>query len=595
MKKSLLPTILILLLLAACGPDPIPNRVPGPTFPPPTQAAQISTSAPAADTAPTDTAGSDTSATPTDAPAPERVFSDRNIEPPGLVQDATDLVSGSGNCAVCHAGLRSDDGEELSFDALWRASMMAHAAKDPYWQASVSSETAEFPELAEVIADKCSVCHMPLARFDAVANDETPLVLGEGFLNPANRLHDLAMDGVSCTLCHQIEPDNFGEKDSFSGHYLINTEDRGFGDRRAYGPLPISESNAQIMQSASGYLGVQAEHMTESDLCGTCHNLYTPFLDANNEIAGEFPEQTAHLEWQNSDYAGGACGDCHMPTVNDVLISNLSTERQAYLAKHTFAGANAFMLKLLRANAEETGITAEEAQMTAAIDRILEQLSALPNTSVQMGDVSLDGGVLTAEVTVSNPNGHKRPTSFPSRRAWIHMWVTDGNGEVIFESGAVDERGFISENDNDLDASLYEPHYDQIDSPEQVQIYEAIMGNTEGEVTTTLLRAAEYLKDNRVLPAGFPADPPADIAVYGAALDDTNFVAGSDTVTYIIEVGEAPGPYTLHFELLYQTIAYRWAENLRGYGTAQTEEFFSYYDDADLTPVVLGTTQHFEE
>ncbi len=64
--------------------------------------------------------------------------------------------------------------------------------------------------------------------------------MGEGYLNPANQLHDLAMDGISCTSCHQIMPDNFGEKDSYSGHYLIDARNRAFGDRVAYGPLPGS-------------------------------------------------------------------------------------------------------------------------------------------------------------------------------------------------------------------------------------------------------------------------------------------------------------------------------------------------------------------
>jgi hypothetical protein len=41
----------------------------------------------------------------------------------------------------------------------------------------------------------------------------------------------------------------------------------------------------------------------------------------------------------------------------------------------------------------------------------------------------------------------------------------------------------------------YEPHYDVITKPGQVQIYEGIMLNTDNEVTYTLLRAAKYVKD----------------------------------------------------------------------------------------------------
>jgi hypothetical protein len=578
MRKPLVTILVLAVLLVGCGPDPIPGQVPGPTFPPPT----------AAPTTPA--AVSPTTTEP--EPSASTLLVDRQVDPPGLPQDATELVSASGNCSACHTGLTGSAGEDLSFDTLWRSSMMAHSARDPYWQATVSTETVEFPELAEVIASKCAGCHMPLASLDAHANGITVLVLEDGFLNPANPLHDLAMDGGSCTGCHQILPDNLGLKTSFSGGYLIDTLNRGFGERVTYGPLPVTEANAQLMQQASGYLPIEAAHSAEAALCGTCHNLYTPFLDSAGEIAGEFPEQMVYSEWLNSDFARGSCTDCHMPQVEDVQIATVAAEPQAYLRKHTFTGANAFMLTLLNDNAADTGITATDEQMAAAIQRTQDQFSVNEDNSLQILEVTEIDDQLEITLLVSNPNGHKRPTSFPSRRIWIHLQVTDPAGNLVFESGVVDDTGMIAGNDNDLDPALFEPHYDLITSPDQVQIYESIMANTEGEVTTTLLRAAAYLKDNRLLPAGFPlADPDPDIAVYGEALADPNFLPGSDTVTYQIDISESPGPYTVTATLYYQSIGYRWAENLRGYQTEQTAAFFGYYDVSDRTPIVLGSIE----
>lgn len=536
-------------------------------------------------------------ATPTEA-QPERVipFNNRNIAPPALVQDSSDLVSASGNCASCHSGLTSAEGEEISFDTLWRASMMGHSAKDPYWLATVGSETEEFPELEAVIADKCATCHMPMAHFDAQVNEQPTLILADGFLNPAHQLHDLAMDGVSCNVCHQITADNFDTPESYSGGYLIDTLNRDWGERVVYGPFQIEDTAAQIMQTATGYQTIQSAHITDSAMCGTCHNLFTPYLDASNQIAGEFPEQTVYLEWENSAFAdSGSCADCHMPKVDDVQLSNIVNTTQPYLRKHSFTGANAFMLKLLQDNAVETGITAEDDQMQAAIDRVSTLLSAPPNTVVRMGAVTLEDGVLDAEVLVSNGNGHKFPSGFPSRRLWLHVWVTDGNGETVFESGAVDAEGRIVGNDNDTDPALYEPHYDVVSDPEQVQIYESIMHTTEDEVTTTLLRASGYFKDNRLLPAGFSlADVDPAIAPYGEVTGDENFVAGRDTVHYAVDVSEAEGPFTIHIELYYQSIGYRWAENLREYTNDQTQQFFAYYDPADKMPILIGTTQHMQ-
>ncbi len=223
-------------------------------------------------------------------------FNDFDIQLPDLPIDSSDLVSASGNCARCHTSITDKDGNDVSFDVMWRSSMMANAAVDPYWIATVRSEILLEPELADVIEDKCVTCHMPLARFDADSRDEKTNMFGNGFLNLENELHDLAMDGVSCNLCHQIEPDNFDTVDSFSGGYQLNTTNREWGGRISYGPLPITKELADVMLRFSGYMPVQSDHIKESALCGTCHNLYTPFLDSNGNISGEFPEQMTYKE-----------------------------------------------------------------------------------------------------------------------------------------------------------------------------------------------------------------------------------------------------------------------------------------------------------
>ncbi len=574
--------VIIVLFLAACSGS---QTAPLTDTAPPTAPAEEAQPADAtATTSPTETAQTSSN------------FIDRNIDPPALPQDASDLASASGACAVCHTGLFDGNGEEVSFDTLWRASMMAHAARDPYWLATVSSETEEFPHLEEVIADKCATCHMPLAHFDAQANQQPTLILGDGFYNPANQLHDLAMDGISCNLCHQIEAGNLGQAESFSGGYLIDTITRTWGERLSYGPLPVDQMGITLMQQGSGYQPVQSAHTAEASLCGSCHVLYTPYLDENGEVAGEFPEQTTYLEWENSSFSGGACADCHMPKVANMPLSNVLNKQQAYLRKHSFTGANAFMLTMLADNATEIGITATDEQMQAAIGRVTEQLTTATGTAVRFGDVTLQDGILTAEVTVQNNTGHKLPSGFPSRRAWLHVWVTDGNGDTVFESGGYDQNGQISGNDNDLDAGHYEPHYTLIDSAEQVQIYEPIMHTTQNEVTTTLLLASGYLKDNRLMPAGFALEN-ADEAISpkGLAVEDENFLGGRDTITYSMDVSDSSGPYTINIQMLYQSIGYRWAENLRPYNAELTQDFFGYYDQADNLPIEIGFAQHFQE
>jgi hypothetical protein len=119
------------------------------------------------------------------------------------------------------------------------------------------------------------------------------------------------------------------------------------------------------------------------------------------------------------------------------------------------------------------------------------------------GCQQFEGEPLNVALRVSNLAGHKLPTGFPSRRVWIHLKVVDASGATIFESGAPPPDGRISGNAADQDRASIEPNYRTITQDDQVQVYETVMANSDGEVTFTLLRAARYRKDNRLLPRGF--------------------------------------------------------------------------------------------
>jgi hypothetical protein len=138
----------------------------------------------------------------------------------------------------------------------------------------------------------------------------------------------------------------------------------------------------------------------------------------------------------------------------------------------------------------------------------------------------------------------------------------------------------IRGNDHDADASRYEPHHAEIRSGDQVQVYESIMHDVRGNVTTGLLRGVGYVKDNRLLPRGFDKTTAADdIAVRGAARQDPDFAAESDRVRYLMDTAGRAGPFQLVAELRYQPIANRWAQNLRSYEAMETRRFVDWYDE----------------
>ena len=501
--------------------------------------------------------------------------------------------SGAGLCAACHVGLKDEAGADVSMPTAWRSTMMANAGKDPVWQAKVSSEVARFPALQEVIEKKCTTCHMPMAETQAVAEGKPVVALGDGFLSPAHPLHAAALDGVSCTLCHQLRDKDFGQMASFSGGYFVDTSTNP-PDRPIFGPY--EQPVAEVMRASTGFDPVYGAHMESAEHCATCHNLYTPYVDAQGNILGEFPEQTPYTEWQYSSFGGSAtsCQSCHMPLAQGgVVIStvpaNLPARQPFY--QHFFVGGNAFMLQILSDWGGELEVTADPAHFAATQARVRDQIGNRSATLMLKG-LELKDGVLSAQLQVVPLTGHKFPTSFPSRRAWLHVVVTDAAGQVVFESGRHNPDGTITGNDADADPLKFEPHYDVITRPDQVQIYEPIMGDNEGQVTYTLLRGARYLKDNRLLPAGADkAKLPADIAAYGEAADDANFVGGGDLITYQVDVKAATGPFTFSAELLYEPLSYQFVQDLLRDKTPLVERFGGYYAATDKTPLRVAAVE----
>ena len=106
----------------------------------------------------------------------------------------------------------------------------------------------------------------------------------------------------------------------------------------------------------------------------------------------------------------------------------------------------------------------------------------------------VDAGRLRADVVVENLGGHKLPTAYPSRRAWLHVIIRDAGGRAVFESGALKPDGSVQGNDNDADPLTFEPHYTEVRNGDEVQVYESIIGDANGRVTTALLNGVRYLK-----------------------------------------------------------------------------------------------------
>ena len=473
---------------------------------------------------------------------------------------------------------------------------MANSARDPYWQASVRRETLDHPQAAASIEDECAACHMPMPRYRARMAGQLSPVFAVLSAPASSEMHRQGIDGVSCTVCHQMSPDGLGKENTWNGQFLLSRPESGRS--LEYGPFAIDPGLRKIMHSSTGgFEPTAGEHIRQSELCASCHTLRTQALAADGSVVGGLPEQMPFLEWKHSRYVNQrSCQACHMPRVDGPLqISRVLGEARPELARHVFTGANFFLQSMLSRHRDALSVAAPAPLLDAASARTVDYLSSSAAT-LEVGTLRA-GTELRAHLQVTNLGGHKLPTAYPSRRAWLHVRVLDAAGQPVFESGALRPNGSIVGNDNDADPRRFEPHYRQIRNTGQVQIYESVLGDAAGGVTTGLLGATHYLKDNRLLPAGFDKRTASEeIAVIGEAREDAAFDASGHGIDYIIEVSGHPGPFAVEAELLYQPISYRWAHNLSTYDAPEPRRFVSFYESLqEVSATVLASARRIQE
>jgi hypothetical protein len=490
----------------------------------------------------------------------------------------------------------SQSGEDVSIGFKWRSSMMGNSGRDPYWMAAVRRESLDHPAAVDAIEDKCTVCHLAMARTTAVAEGgqgrafENFPVLGVGGPHTA-----LAQDGVSCTACHQIRNVNLGVEAGFTGGYVIDLE-RGIGNREVYGPFAVDAGRTRLMKSASEFEPLEAAHIQSAEFCANCHTLFTHALDADGNEVGMLAEQVPYLEWRHSDFPGEkTCQDCHMPVVEgEVAVSGVLPNPRSDVNRHSFRGGNFLMPRILNKHRADLNVAAlpQELEETASAS---EENLATKSATLELVPTGIVEGRLEVDAVISTLAGHKVPSAYPSRRAWLDFTVRDGNGTVVFQSGALEPNGSIQGNDNDADGARFEPHYLEVTDAGQVQIYEDIMVDFRGDVTTGLLWGVEYVKDNRLLPRGFDKDTASDdVAVRGRALDDEDFVGGGDVTRYSVAVDPTRGPFSVEATLWYQPIGYRWAMNLGSFQTAESAQFLEFFEGvapASATPMAKASVE----
>jgi cytochrome c553 len=311
----------------------------------------------------------------------------------------------SDNCLGCHGGLGGPpsgttmfvqtgpeygDGYDISEYGEWRWSPMGLAGRDPIFYAQLESEIAllerKGSDLAPNLVTTCLSCHGAMGQrqlaIDAHADPDAgldpndfklaytllhdPLTEAEREVQeadgtyPYHQYGDLAREGISCAICHRIAPPqraegqpDYNKLDTYlmngtTGVFRLNPADELNG--------PYRDVRVRPMQNAMGITPVHDAYIADSELCGACHTINLPNVDADpdgplegytpadqavfnasaqngaaflkSEYGLDFPEpltdfqhsveQATYLEWQNSAFSEAdtlrSCQSCHMYT-----------------------------------------------------------------------------------------------------------------------------------------------------------------------------------------------------------------------------------------------------------------------------------------
>jgi hypothetical protein len=185
------------------------------------------------------------------------------VDLPGTQPGEAGNIESVSRCDNCHGNFPSVG--EPWFN--WAGSMMAQAARDPLFWATVAVAEQDF----DGSGDLCIRCHTPEGWLDGRSTPTDGSGLAEG-----------DSDGVQCDVCHRlVNPDGSEQPGVQNSPFLAHDEGSppngyfGAGmyviedDNNKLGPYSDVDANHQFLQS---------EFHRSSEICGTCHDVSNPVV-----------------------------------------------------------------------------------------------------------------------------------------------------------------------------------------------------------------------------------------------------------------------------------------------------------------------------
>lgn len=355
----------------------------------------------------------------------------------------TRVLSGSDGCGTngCHEQIVKE----------WSPSAHRYAAMDKAFQAI---QLAMAKQNGPTSTRYCGGCHDPISLFSGTKNiytDERQLTALEGY-----------REGISCLVCHAVrETDIKG-----NAHFTVKAPQRYIGE------MEYEQTKSQSWQLVRDFLirAYPREHVDslskvmfkKPEYCAACHK---QFVDEEINKVGWVQLQNQYDNWRMSKWARDQkqsdriteCRECHMPLVastdpaaGDDRDYNRSPNDRKHRS-HRFLGGNQLMPALLKLEGAEEQVRLTQLWLKGKIP-IPEIESKWHRTDVPAVSIQLvtppkvrPGEKVTLKcIITSNKVGHDFPTGpLDIIQSWIEIVAKDDSGKVIYDSGTVDEKGFI--------------------------------------------------------------------------------------------------------------------------------------------------------
>lgn len=335
-------------------------------------------------------------------------------------------------------------------------------------------------------------------------------------------VHDAAIaSSEQCGTCHTVHlpvlwPKKDGAMDVVADTYEQTTYPEWLVSRFRTGTAAFL-GEGEMMPSGAGATPIS---------CAGCH------MESHDENGRPYQSKIASIQERSN-----------MPEVENTLPGEeIDLPTREGFARHTLVGLNLFLVKMAQQFDGMLGLAPQSSNlgtfgMPPAQRTEIEMVSNATSktASIAVVERSVADETLSVKIRVDNKAGHKFPSGVSFRRAFVDFEVMGAGGKVIWQSGKTDRYGVLVDGENaPLNGELwydqqctktvtqddFQPHYQVISKPEQVQIYQEIKldpGDPEvmttrpscGEVvdktsnlTTSFLSICHTPKDNRLLPAG---------------------------------------------------------------------------------------------